>query len=213
VADGWRVRMDTSRGRPEELSARRVVLAVPAAAAARLIAPLSSEAAGLLDAIPYAPIVSVGLGYARDRVRHPLDGFGFLVPRREGLRTLGGLFSSTLFPGRAPSGTVLVTAFIGGIKDPEAVTLDDDAVIACLGNDLVAALGVDGPPAMARLTRYQGAIPQYTLGQLDRVARVEALLAGYPGLHLRASWRDGISVADCVHNGEVLAEWLSGAVD
>jgi oxygen-dependent protoporphyrinogen oxidase len=209
TAGGWRIRVETSRGGPEELTARQVVLAVPAAAAARLIAPLSSEAAGLLEAIPYAPIVSAGLGYARERVRHPLDGFGFLVPRREGMRTLGGLFSSTLFPGRAPSGAVLVTAFIGGMKDPGVATLDDDAVIERLSDDLAAALGVEGPPAMVRLTRYQSAIPQYTLGHLDRVARVETLLADYPGLHLRASWRDGISVADCARNGEVLAERLS----
>jgi oxygen-dependent protoporphyrinogen oxidase len=206
--DGWRIRV-TKPGGADEIRAAHVVLAVQADAAARLIEPLSSEAAGLLRTIPYAPVVSAGLGYARDRVGHPLDGFGFLVPRREGMRSLGGLFSSTLFPGRAPSGNVLITAFIGGMTDPEAVSLDDDALVRRIGADMASALNADEPPALVHLTRYQSAIPQYTLGHLDRVGRIEALLAAFPGLHLRASWRDGISVADCIRNGETLAERLS----
>jgi oxygen-dependent protoporphyrinogen oxidase len=169
--------------------------------------PLAPEAATLLRAIPYAPIVSAGLGYARGQVAHPLDGFGFLVPRVEGVRTLGGLFSSTLFPGRAPDGRVLITAFIGGTTDPDAVTLDDDAVTGAIEADLKAALAIDGAPAPVRLARYEAAIPQYTLGHLDRIAGIEAQLATLPGLHLRASWRDGVSVSDCVRNGEKLAEF------
>mgnify|MGYP002631645804 CR=1 FL=1 len=206
--DGWRIRVAKPTG-VEELHARHLVLAVPAGEAARLIEPLSSEAARLLATIPYAPVVSTALGYLRDRVRHPLNGFGFLVPRREGMRTLGGLFSSTLFPQRAPSGKALITAFMGGTTDPEAVTLDDDTLVQRFTGDMAMALGADAPAAMVRLSRHQNAIPQYTLGHLERVARIKNLLATFPGLHLRASWSDGISVADCILNGEKLADRLA----
>lgn len=205
--EGWRIRVAKPTG-AEEFCARHLVLSVPASEAARLIDPLSPEVAGLLATIPYAPIVSAALGYTREQVRHPLDGFGFLIPRREGIRTLGGLFSSTLFPGRAPSGKALITAFMGGTRDPEAVTLDDDALVRRIGEDMATALRADPPPAMVHLSRHQSAIPQYTMGHLKRVARIKDLLAAFPGLHLRASWSEGISVADCVRNGEELADRL-----
>ncbi len=203
--DEWRVRYGGPDG-STETAAQHVLLAVPAGATANLVEPLAPQAAALLRAIPYAPIVSAGFGYARGQVGHPLDGFGFLVPRVEGVRTLGGLFSSTLFPGRAPDGRVLITAFIGGTTDPEAVALDDEAVARAIGADLAAALAIDGAPAPVRLSRYQAAIPQYTIGHLDRVAGIDAQLGAFPGLHLRASWRDGVSVSDCIRNGEKLSE-------
>ena len=203
--DEWRVRYGGPDG-STETAAQHVLLAVPAGATANLVEPLAPQAAALLRAIPYAPIVSAGFGYARGQVGHPLDGFGFLVPRVEGVRTLGGLFSSTLFPGRAPDVRVLITAFIGGTTDPEAVALDDEAVARAIGADLAAALAIDGAPAPVRLSRYQAAIPQYTIGHLDRVAGIDAQLGAFPGLHLRASWRDGVSVSDCIRNGEKLSE-------
>ncbi len=206
--DAWRVRYVGPEG-AAEATARHVLLAVPAGPAAQLIEPLAPSAAALLRAIRYAPIVSAGLAYGREQVAHPLDGFGFLVPRVEGVRTLGGLFSSTLFPGRAPDGRVLITAFIGGTTDPEAVGLDDGAVTGLIAADLAAPLGIAGSPEPVLLSRYKAAIPQYTLGHLDRIAGIDAALEALPGLHLRASWRDGVSVADCVRNAEKLAESLS----
>jgi protoporphyrinogen/coproporphyrinogen III oxidase len=205
---GWRIRVNKLTG-VEEICARKLVLAVPAGEAARLIEPLSPEASTLLATIPYAPIVSAAMGYSRDRVRHPLDGFGFLVPRREGMRTLGGLFLSTLFPGRAPSGKVLITAFMGGMTNPDAVNLDEDKLHQRIGEELAVTLGAHPPPDMAHLSRHQSAIPQYTMGHLERVSRIKKLSSAFPGLHLQASWSDGISVTDCVRNGEKLAERLS----
>jgi len=206
--EGWRIQITKPTG-IMELVARHLVLAVPAGEAARLLEPLSSEAARLLASIPYAPIVSLALGYPRNQVHHPLDGFGFLVPRREGMRTLGALFSSTLFSGRAPSGKALITAFMGGTTDAEAVTLDEEALLRRIDEDMETTIGTEAPPDMAYLSRHQNAIPQYTLGHLDRVARIKSLLEAFPGLHLRASWSEGISVADCIRNGEKLANRLS----
>lgn len=201
---GWEVTYD---GEIERGS--RLVLAVPAAAAAALLEPLAPEAAALLREIVYAPIVSAGFGYPRAAVGHPLDGFGFLVPRREGVRILGGLFSSALFPDRAPPGKALVTAFIGGATDPDAVQTDEHSLTALIHKDLGRTLAIDAAPCLTRLARHAAAIPQYTLGHLERVTAIGRAVAALPNLFLRASWQGGVSVADCIRNGEIMAETLA----
>jgi len=203
--EGWEVGWRRG-GQAQVEGAARLVLALPAGPAAELLAPLSAAAAGLLRDIAYAPMVTVGLGYPPGQVDHGLDGFGFLAPRSEGLRVLGALFSSSLFPGRAPPGKVLITAFVGGASDPGALDLADRELVRQVQGDLGTALGARGEPEVVGLTRHAGAVAQYALGHLDRVAELDRLLAALPGLYTRASWRDGVSVADCVSAGERLAE-------
>lgn len=210
-ADAWQVRLESDgTGQMESERADIVVLALPAPQTAALIEPLAAEAARLLRAIPYAPILSIALGYPRAAVAHALDGFGFLAPRIEDLRTLGALFSSTLFADRAPADHVLLTAFIGGTRDPEAIDLPDDEAFLTADLDLSLVLGIRSRPTFRHLTRWHQAIPQYALGHLDRIEAVDELLAPLPGLHLHGNWRGGISVADCVRNGEALAERIAG---
>lgn len=209
TGDGWSVVFEGDGGGPAVDTAGALVLAVPAADAARLVDPLSAEAARHLRSIPYASIVSVALGYRRDDVAHALDGFGFLIPRVEQVRTLGALFSSTLFAARAPEGHVLLNAFIGGIRDPKAVEMADPDVLTEVEADLAATVGIRGRAVFRHITRWARAIPQYPLGHLDRMAGIDELLAPFPGLHLRGNWRDGIAVADCVRNGEALADRLA----
>lgn len=206
---GWIVRFDDDGEGPRSEMADVVVLALPAPEAANLVEPLAGEAARQLRAIPYAAIFSVALGYRREDVAHALDGFGFLIPRIEGVRTLGALFSSTLFADRAPAGHVMLTAFLGGTQDPQAMEMADREVLTEIEADLSATLGIRAKPVLRHLTRWPQAIPQYPLGHLDRVATVDEFLAPLPGLHLRGNWRDGISVADCVRNGEALAERIA----
>jgi protoporphyrinogen/coproporphyrinogen III oxidase len=189
--------------------AARLVLSVPAYRAATLLAPLDAELAAELAAIRYAPLVSVALGFGREQVAHPLDGFGLLMPSRAGRRTLGVLFSSTLFPGRAPAGQVLLTAFIGGARNEAIAGLDEAAIGQQVLGDLQPLLGIHGAPRFQQQRRWPRAIPQYELGHLERLARIDARLARLPGLQLRANWRDGISVGDCVANAARLAERLS----
>ncbi len=196
----------TASGPTGQWSARQVVLAVPAAAAARL---LDGSAAPALQAIPYPAVASVALGFRRDQVAHALDGFGFLIPGRLGLRTLGALFSSTLFPGRAPAGHVLITAFAGGRRHPELAELPDDALLDAVLGDLHGPLGLRGEPVYTHLTRWAQAIPQYELGHGQRLQQVQAEVARLPGLHLRANWLDGISVGDCVRNAARLVTELA----
>ncbi len=202
----WQV--DTGSGMIE---AEHVVIATAADHAATLLAPLAPAAAEELRGIRYPPIASVALGFDRGQIAHPLDGFGMLIPRREARATLGTLFSSTLFPGRAPEGKVLLTAFIGGARNTAIAEVEDSAVLARVMTDLRPLLGIRGDPGFTLITRWARAIPQYELGHLERLARVDAALARLPGLHTRANWRDGISVADCVANARTFAHRFSGA--
>lgn len=209
TGDGWKVRWRSAEGQEQEEQAARVILAIPAPMTATLLKPFCPGGAQILRSIPYAPIVSTALGYRREQVAHPLDGFGFLIPRQERVRLLGALFSSTLFPGRVPSGRVLITTFIGGAMDPEILALDDAGLLKQVEGDLGACLGIRGRAGHVRITRYRASIPQYVLGHNQRIEKLDALISRTPGLHLRANWRDGISVADCVRNGELLAQRLT----
>lgn len=188
--------------------ARSLVLAVPAPVAARLLAPLDLALTEPLAAIAYPPVNAIALGFREADVTHPLDGFGVLIPRSEGRRTLGALFSSTLFPNRAPEGHKLLTVFIGGRQNPEAANGDDAAQIAQVLDDLRDLLGIRGEPTWQRVTRWPQAIPQYELGHRERLAALDAALESHPGLHLAGNWRGGISVGDCLENGRLLGESL-----
>lgn len=191
--------------------AGRVVLATPAQATADLLEPLDPQAARLIREIVYPPVASVALGLRESQVEHPLDGFGMLIPSREGRRTLGALFNSSLFPARAPDGHVLLTAFIGGRRQPEAAEGDDQTLINRVMQDLSALLGILGDPVRARVTRWPRAIPQYELGHLERLEQIDRRLEALPGLSCRANWRDGISVVDCVKNARGHAQALANA--
>jgi oxygen-dependent protoporphyrinogen oxidase len=201
---GWQVETPAGTQR-----AARLVLSVPAYRAATLLEPLDAELAAELAAIHYPPLASVALGFGREQVAHPLDGFGMLMPSRAGRRTLGVLFSSTLFPGRAPAGQVLLTAFIGGVRNEAVATLDEAEIVRQVLADLTPLLGIRAAPVFERVRRWPRAIPQYELGHLERLARIDARLARLPGLQVRANWRDGISVVDCVANAAQLAGRLS----
>ena len=194
------------QGEPLEWRARAVVLATPADRAAALVREHASDAAAALDSIAYAPVATVASAYAADRIAHPLDGFGCLVPRKERRRILGVLFSSTMFEGRAPAGTALLTTFIGGQRQPELPGLAEADIAALAHDEHTALLGARDEPLFQAVTRWPHAIPQYTLGHLGRVARAEAATRVLPGLFLCASWKGGVSVGDCIRNGHLEAD-------
>jgi oxygen-dependent protoporphyrinogen oxidase len=194
-SDGpWRV----SIGRGGDLDADHVVIAGHPAMAAGLTRGFDPELGALLDAIPSAPVAVIALGYARSAVPHPLDGFGFLVPRSEGLRTLGVLWESSIFPARAPLEHVLLRVMIGGAHDPGAVALDDDTLLATASGDLQHTLGLSTSPALTYVVRHTSGIPQCTLGHPARMARIEEALGRWPGLHLTGWGYRGVSVNHCI---------------
>ncbi|MCU0896489.1 MAG: protoporphyrinogen oxidase [Burkholderiales bacterium] len=193
-------------GGARELHCRSLVLSLPADPTAELVAPHSRDAAEALREIPYPPVASVVMVFGRDRVAHPLDGFGFLVPGKEERRILGTIFSSTLFANRAPADRVVLTTFVGGTRQPEVALQDDAAMVATVKGELGQLIGVSGEPIAVRVSRWARAIPQYNLGHLDRVARVERLSGEQPGLFTCANWRGGISVGDCIKAAYATAE-------
>jgi oxygen-dependent protoporphyrinogen oxidase len=181
----------------EDREARNLVVATDAGAASRLLAPHSARLAELLDAIEYPPLASVTLAYERDEVTHECSGFGFLAPRGEGLRTLGAIFPSSLFPGRAPEGWHSFTCFIGGATDPGIAALDDAALVDQVAADLERAVGARGAPRVLAVARWPRAIPQYTLGHTARVAEIEREAAGL-GIRMLGNYLHGVSVGECV---------------
>ena len=163
-------------------------------------------ATAFLQRVEYPPVSVVALGFSRDSVRHPLDGFGMLVPAVEDRHILGTIFSSSLFPDRAPAGRVLLTTFVGGARQPELASLPDDEIERLVRNDLAALLGVEGTPVFRRVIRWPRAIPQYNLGYGEIVSALEKLEAAHPGLHFVGNYRGGIAAGQCIRNGLRLAE-------
>lgn len=185
---------------------RSVVLALPAAALASLPIGVHGERPlADLSHVEYPPVSSLFLGYKREQVTHPLDGFGMLVPPAEQRSILGVLFNSTLFPNRAPAGHVALTVMTGGALRPDLARLDDDTLLAFVQRELSELLGIGGAPVFIRRNFWPHAIPQYNLGYerfLDLIARTEA---AHPGLFIGGHIRDGISVPNCLAAGEKLA--------
>lgn len=203
IRTGAGFRAETSAGAFE---AERIVLAVPADVAARLLDEATGGESRPLAEIPYAAVAVVALGCRRADIAHPLGGFGFLAPRKEGLRVLGCLFPSEIFPNRAPEGHVALSAFVGGRTDPEIAGWDEDRIVSAVESDLRRALGLSGTPVFRVVRRWPRAIPQYELGHgryLDLARRLETNL---PGLRLGGNYLGGVSVPDCIKNGTALAE-------
>jgi protoporphyrinogen/coproporphyrinogen III oxidase len=190
----------------ESIAADAVVFASGSAATARMVEALDAPLAETLDTIPTASMVVVCLGYAAHRLPRPLDGFGFLVPRGEGLRTLGVLWDSSVYPGRAPEGHVLMRAMLGGATDRAAVGLDDAALMDVVCADLRTTMGVGVRPDFVRIIRHTTGIPQYTVGHLDRLARAEARLATLPGLTLAGNAYRGVAINACIAEAPAIAE-------
>jgi oxygen-dependent protoporphyrinogen oxidase len=190
----------------EGVSARAVIVAAPAPRAAPLLEPLLPEVAATLRGIWFASTATVLLGYRREDVAHPLDGYGMVIPRTEGLRTSALSFFSTKFPGRAPEGHVLLRGFLGGAREPEILSLDDAAMAALVRREMSPVLGLRGEPVLARVYRWPGGTPQMEVGHLDRVAQVERALAALPGLFLTGAGLRVTGVPDCVADGTRTAE-------
>ena len=184
-----------------------VVLAVPAAGLSQLtFGTLGERPFALLDSVLQPPVSSLFLGYRRGQVAHPLDGFGGLVPAIEKREVLGILFSTSLFPGRAPEGHVGLTIFAGGTRQPDNARLNTPALLLRIAPDLRDLVGVTGEPAFIKHSAWPKAIPQYNLGYerfLEPLARCEQ---DHPGVFIGGNVRDGISLPDCLKAGERLAK-------
>lgn len=161
---------------------------------------------GMFRQVHYPPVASVALGFKRSDVAHALDGFGMLIPEVEQFNCLGCLFSSSLFPNRAPRDHVLLTCFIGGSRAPELALLEQDEMEPLILEDLGTLLGVRGNPVYRHYTRYTKAIPQYEVGFGRFKDHMNELEKRAPGFFLAGNFRNGIALGDSVVAGHDVAD-------
>ena len=204
----WRATA-TTNGADLSLTARQVVLSVPAKNAARLLSPLDKELAGLLNGIQYSPLAAVHLGFDRTAIEHPLDGTGFLVPRRAGVAVTGCMWMSSLFPERAPAGKVLLTNYLAGARSPEAVEWDDDRSVAEILKVITPLLNIRSEPQMLQIDRHARALPLYHGNYYTRMKTLANRLQQFPGLQLEANYRGGVSVRDRIVCACIAAERMA----
>jgi len=189
-------------------AADAVIVASEAHQAARVLRYLDPGLAHLLEDIPYASSATVTVAYRRADIRHPLDGFGFVVPRVERRPIIAATFSSVKYPGRAPEGHALLRVFMGGALNESILTGDDAALLATARAELADLLGVAAEPLWSRVARHPRAMPQYHVGHLARAETIERAVARHPGLRLAGGAYRGVGIADCVHSGEEAAQGL-----
>lgn len=193
-----------SSGAPIEADA--VVIACPAWDAAPMLADADAELGRVLGEIGTVPLAVVHTGFRTLALGDQPRGFGFLVPRGQGLRMLGTLWPSQIFPGRAPDAASLLTTMVGGAHDPTAVDLDDKKLLALVRTELQAVMGFTVQPYMTRIIRWSRSIPQYTIGHPERLRALSHRTAEHGGLFLTGNSYRGVSVNSCVEDGAKTAE-------
>ena len=192
------------------ISANRVILATPAFVSAGLLDTLAPDAAARRRAIRSVSTGTISLGFKRDEVSHPLNGFGVVIPRSEKRPITAITWSSTKFDHRAPAGHVLIRVFFGGSRNPEIVERSDEELLAIARSELKTLLGINATPVMHRLFRWRNATPQYDVGHLQHVDAIEAALPA--GIYVTGSPYRGIGIPDCVHQAQQTAELVWQAV-
>jgi len=188
------------------LAAESLVLATPAYVSAELLRPLTPIAGGLLEMIPYASTATIAMAYPADQVAGAVEGFGFIVPRKEARDLIAATWTSLKWPHRAPADRVLVRCYLGGVGREAILQLDDDRLIARVRAELSALCGITAEPSYVEVNRWWNAMPQYTLGHLSRLAQLDAALSRYPGLVLTGAGYRGVGIPDCIRDGAAAAD-------
>lgn len=194
------------QGAEESVSSRSLILATPTDVTGKLLASFDSSFESLLTPVEYAAVAVVSLGYRKSDIGHSLNGFGFLVPRSSGLRVLGTVWNSSLFPGRAPEGHALLTSFVGGATDPAAARLSHQELASLVHREVSGLLAIKSPPAFSNVTIWPRALPQYNLGHRDRLAAVASVCSRLPGLFLAGNYFRGPAIGSCLEHAFAVAE-------
>jgi len=208
---GWEIK--TSDGALQQ--ADLVISAAPAFAAASIVQGSDSCLADTLRLIPYSTLNVICCGYQTAGLGHPLDGFGYLVPKEEGRTVLGTLWDSSMFEERAPVGMALLRSMAGGACKPELIELPEAELLQRVQDDLQVAMGITARPCFSRIIRHRQAIPQYTVGHGKRLELIEGRLSNLPGLFLTGNAFKGVGLNDCVAASQATVEqvmaYLGGA--
>jgi oxygen-dependent protoporphyrinogen oxidase len=201
---GFRVTVDDN-GQTQMLQAEALVMAIPAHVGTSVLSSLDGAIAGLLAQIPYVPVTLVHLGYPEAALPRPLDAYGFFVPPSEPLRVLGGIFPSQFLAQRAPAGFHLFSVRTGGARHPEAYTMPEADLVALAHGELRGLMGLETAPSFVHIVRHERALPQYTLGHMDRVAGLEEGARRHPGLFFHGNAYHNAGVPELVSRSLKLA--------
>jgi len=202
----WKI----TTNRDEILIADAVCLALPGPVSARLLRNLDASLAAELQGISYASSATINLAYQRSDIPHALDGFGFVVPIIEKRSLIACTFSSVKFDGRAPKDCVLLRVFVGGALQPEILALPEADLNLRVRNDLRDLLGIERSPLFSELTRWDNSMPQYYVGHLDKVRRIQERVALLPRLALAGNAYSGPGIPDCIRSGQDAADQVIG---
>jgi oxygen-dependent protoporphyrinogen oxidase len=188
------------------LEADSIILAIPSFITAKIVEEMDAKLSEILLTIPYVSSATVSLAYRRSQIRHPLDGFGFIIPRAEKRRIMASTWTSVKFNYRAPGDMVLLRAFVGGVNNEHLVSLDDEEMLRIIREELRDIMGVEGEPILTKIYRWEKSMPQYLVGHLGKVARIEERTNLQPGLFLTGCAYKGIGISDAVHDAEIVAK-------
>jgi protoporphyrinogen/coproporphyrinogen III oxidase len=204
-APRFHITLSTPRGE-ERIETERLILAISPYAAGRVLSRLNPAFESEFNAIEYAAVAVVSLGYRKADVGHSLAGFGFLVPRSSGLNDLGTVWNSSLFPGRAPKDHVLLTSFLGGATNPGIVQKSPEELTSLVHREIAPLLSIRNQPVFSNVTAWPRALPQYNLGHLARLAAIEKLRAPFPGLHFVGNYLHGPAIGACIDHALKVAD-------
>jgi oxygen-dependent protoporphyrinogen oxidase len=200
-------------GNLQPVSAKALIFAAPTDVTGSLLGQLRAAFEPLLATVEYASVAVVSLGYRKSDVGHALDGFGFLVPRSAGLRVLGTVWNSFLFPGRAPQGRELITSFVGGTTDPGAAILKPEELATLVHRETSPLLSIKSEPIFSNVQIWPRALPQYNLGHAERLAVISKLLQDFPGIWLAGNYLRGPAVGACIEQAVTVAEEVRKGLD
>jgi len=188
------------------LEAEAVVFAAPAFETAGMLRGLDKNLSSVLSEIPYPAVSVVCFGYKRERFKHPLDGFGFLIPGKEGRRILGTLWDSSVFPNRAPEGYVLLRSMLGGVRMSDLALQDENRLTDVVMAELRDVMKITVQPDFVKVYTHKQGIPQYPLGHQQRLATIDKMTRNFKRLYVTGNAYRGIGVNDCIENSYTLAE-------
>lgn len=183
-----------------------LILATPAYVSARFLQEIAPELAAELDAIEYVSTATVSMAFDERDLPAPLNGYGYVIPRREGHKALACTWTSSKFPHRAPQGKALVRVFIGRAGDENVIPWNDEALIDIAREEIRQTMGISADPMLTRVFKFEKAMPQYNLGHPQRLERIESMLASIPDVALAGNGYYGIGIPDCIHSGEMAAK-------
>ncbi|MBM3180200.1 MAG: protoporphyrinogen oxidase [Chloroflexi bacterium] len=202
-ADTWHVTLDTG----DTLQSDSIILATPAFVSATLLESFAPTLASDLKSIPYASTATVSLAYRQSDLTRELDGYGYVIPRREGRKALACTWTSTKFPHRAPDGYALIRVFVG--RAGQDIPWNENDLLALAKEELNLTLGITAEPILSRVFMWDKAMPQYNLGHPEILKRIDAALEDHPGLALAGNGYRGIGIPDCIHSGEIAVKKIA----